>query len=280
MKRLVSVALLLGVWVPLGGCDHPQNQMFSSQNDLRRRGAKVELPPYLTDVVLDSHAAYDQLETDFRTRHAVRDLIPAYEQLRARRPKDVLLAVRSAALQLETKTPIQQILPIVDVVRQLAPDAPDTHYLVSLVTRVLFYDPATRIYVIPSEQAENAARLRETFQTIVDLAPDYRGPSGVTAQDILRDIKALDTAITAATNHAAVGGNSPVGQELNDQQRMFQKEKVAFYELLEKKGPNDACPHGQKALAMNPDPALSEYVAKWCGGHAPAPSNPTGGGIR
>ncbi|NUN13893.1 MAG: hypothetical protein HUU55_09680 [Myxococcales bacterium] len=252
--------------------------MFSSQIDMSRRGSKVELPPYLTDVVLDSHAAYDQLEADFRARHAVRDLVPAYEYLRARRPKDVLLAVRSAMLQLETKTPIQQILPIVDAVRELAPDAPDTHYLVSLVTRVLFYDPGTRIYVIPAEQVENAARLKETLQTIVDKDPQYRGPSGVTADDIRKHIKALDTAIAAANTESPTDAQAEPGRPLTGEALLFQKERVAFYETLEKKGATDACPHGQKALTVGSDATLSEHVAKWCAGNDRNSASQTGAG--
>ena len=127
---LMRIAMVLVLFWGMS-CDHADPHRLSSIQSLRGSAeGSFRAPALLAGHALRKHADFDALENDLERRSGLKHLLPAYETLHQQRPDDVLLGARLILLTIRTVETgrIQRVIPIVDRLRQIAPQNTDVLY--------------------------------------------------------------------------------------------------------------------------------------------------------
>jgi hypothetical protein len=159
---------------------------------------------------LKTQADYDELETTLLRRMGVRELIAVYTKMAEGRdvatdPTAVLLLQRLAMLHLRLGTReggFQEAFSIADRLRQQAPKAAHTEFLIGAITALLLPNAADGSYDVPARRTDVAQRLVEHWERLLKVAPDYVGPGGRGAAQVRKDLSALKAALAAVVPEA------------------------------------------------------------------------------
>lgn len=260
--RILFIAPLL----LLCACDHPADDTLGPARDLRGAPRAALQAPDLLEWPLRTHADYDALESAFEARASLPDLASLLLGLVDRRGDDPLLLGRVALLWLDGRSgerSLKLVFDLVDRVRALAPDAPDTKYLLLAVKRAVVWDPATRSATIPSGQGDIARKFLEDVDALLAAAPDYHGPSGVTAE-ALRAERAGVAATIEIEAARATPDEVPDGEPANGQIAKLWQSWASFVVTLDSQGSRKACALAEDVLAASPPADIAAIVHARC----------------
>ena len=165
---------------------------------------------------LKTQADFDALEDRLVRRMPLTELIAMYTQLSeganpAEEPSAVLLMQRLALMHLRLgarEGGFKGAFAVADRLRQDAAESPHTHYLMAAITSLLMPPSADGSYRIDSRRLDVASRLAQHWKRLLEVAPDYVGPSGRGAARIRQDLALLERGIAEATPPAPVAASA------------------------------------------------------------------------
>jgi hypothetical protein len=136
------------------------------------------------------------------------------------------------------------------------------------VSRAVVLDEQSGSVFVPAGEIEIARRLAADIEAFVESVPDYRGPGGVTARELVAQQSALVRSIAAAEALAdKEGAAAPKGrvQPLQGDEATFFEHYATFFTAWEEKGREAACEDADAALKVKPAPAFAALVERRCG---------------
>lgn len=265
----LRIMALVAVLAAGAACDHSPEATLAPSRDLR--GAPTpELPaPELAGWSLRSHADYDALEAAFDARASLPDLGSLLLALAAKRQDDALLLTRTALLWLDGpagQRSLQTVFDLADRVRVVAPDTPDTRYLLLAVKRVVVWNVAARSVSLMAGQEDVARRYVGDVRALVAAAPDYAGPKGVSAASLSAEADAIQRSLDAPRSQDDGVAILPDGEPLPTDQAALWSAWARFVEALDQGGTKAACLRASDVLDASPPADLAAAVEATCGG--------------
>ncbi|MGM0578515.1 MAG: hypothetical protein ACQEXJ_22515 [Myxococcota bacterium] len=214
-------ALLAAMLLVVSGCES-QAPVPSPERDLRTRPADGEAPTIpMTVERLESQADFDALEERYLARTGADRLASVLEVLAAdadptARERDALLLQRLALLHLrsgEGSGRLTEAFEVADRLREEAPDQAHTLYLLGHIADLILPQDGSGAYDLGPTHLDVAERCREHWSRLLEVAPEYTGPLGRSAEDVRADLEHLRAALSTVDEEEAPDTPPAPGRE-------------------------------------------------------------------